>query len=124
MCYLILFPLITKTTTTHLQYLTALNIFKNTIPGPDGIHYKFTRYLLQQASTKLLDIFKHIWNQSPNQEKITQIPPIIDPYSIPVAFVKPLNACSINVQFVFWNLQCGFCKHRNPVDHLICLTAT
>ena len=113
---------------------------KNTASGPDNIHIQIIKHLPEETLLILLDIINDIWVRGdfPNIWREAHIIPLPKPNKDltnkinyrPIALTSQL--CKImermvNERFVYYlnksgylsNLQCGFRKNRNCLDHLI-----
>ena len=113
---------------------------KNTASGPDNIHIQIIKHLPEETLLILLDIINDIWVRGdfPNIWREAHIIPLPKPNKDltnkinyrPIALTSQL--CKImermvNERLVYYlnksgylsNLQCGFRKNRNCLDHLI-----
>ena len=113
---------------------------RNTASGPDNIHIQVIKHLPEETLIILLDIINDIWVRGdfPNIWREAHIIPLPKPNKDlsnkinyrPIALTSQL--CKImeqmvNERLIFYlnkngylsNLQCGFRKNRNCLDHLI-----
>jgi ribonuclease HI len=118
----------------------AIRASKNTAPGHDRVHNSFLKNLSSQSLDHLLDLFNLIWQSQkfPEDWRLAIQVPILKsdkdktltssyrPISLTSCLCKTLERM-VNNRLVWWlekhkllnNLQSGFRKHRNTLDHLI-----
>ena len=127
-------------TITELE--SAISSLRSVSEGPDSIHNDMLRRLPAVALEALLATFNSLWETGTFPEtwrEATVIPILkagksgLDPLHYrPISLTSSLSKLMekmVNVRLswflehhgVFTNAQCGFRKHRSPVDHILAL---
>ena len=127
---------------TMAELESAISSLRSVSEGPDAVHNDMLQHLPAVALEALLAIFNSLWETGTYPEtwrEATVIPVLkagksgLDPLHYrPISLTSSLSKLMekmVNVRLswflehhnVFTNAQCGFRKHRSPVDHILAL---
>ena len=127
---------------TMEELVSAISSLRSVSEGPDSVHNDMLRHLPPVALEALLATFNSLWEMGtfPDTWREATVVPILKPgksgedplHYRPISLTSSLSKLMekmVNVRFswflehhgVFTNAQCGFRKHRSPVDHILSL---